>query len=147
MAAPVLDQINLVCRDMEVTLTFYRALGVDIPEEAIWRTASGPHHAEVTLPGGLELAFDSEKLAATYNQGWAKTVSMQSNGVIGFRVSSREEVEQLYEELNKVGYSCSQPPYDTFWGSRYAIFEDPDGRHVGIMSPPDSNLRQSPPDI
>jgi uncharacterized glyoxalase superfamily protein PhnB len=26
---------------------------------------------------------------------------------------------------------------DTFWGARYAVIEDPDGNHVGLMSPID----------
>ncbi|MDA1073969.1 MAG: hypothetical protein O3A63_04305 [Proteobacteria bacterium] len=25
-----------------------------------------------------------------------------------------------------------KPPYDTFWGSRYAIINDPDGNNVGV---------------
>ncbi len=36
-----LDQIDIVVGDMEASLAFYRALGVEIPESAIWRTASG----------------------------------------------------------------------------------------------------------
>jgi uncharacterized glyoxalase superfamily protein PhnB len=38
-----------------------------------------------------------------------------------------------------------QPPYDTFWGARYAIVEDPHGNHVGLMSPSDPARKSAPP--
>jgi uncharacterized glyoxalase superfamily protein PhnB len=34
-----------------------------------------------------------------------------------------------------------------FWGARYAIVEDPDGNHVGVMSPSDPDRRRAPPDL
>ena len=39
------------------------------------------------------------------------------------------------------GYRGQQPPYDAFWGARYAVVEDPDGNAVGIMSPSDPDRR------
>jgi uncharacterized glyoxalase superfamily protein PhnB len=45
------------------------------------------------------------------------------------------------------GYRGLQEPYDAFWGARYAIVEDPDGRHVGVMSPSDDEHRTAPPSI
>ena len=41
-AQPVFDQLNLVVRDMDAAMTFYRRLGLRIPDAAIWRTAVGP---------------------------------------------------------------------------------------------------------
>ena len=69
---PKLDLLDLVVRDMEATLAFYRALGVDIPEEAVWRTATGAHHVDLEMPGGLSLHFDSAALATKYNRGWSE---------------------------------------------------------------------------
>src|SRR6185503_3124926 len=46
------------------------------------------------------------------------------------------------------GYRGQQPPYDAFWGSRYAVVEDPDGNLVGLMGPMDDSRRrevQPPP--
>jgi len=70
MMKPDLDQLDLVVRDMEATIAFYRALGVEIPEGAIWRTPTGAHHVDLTMPGGLALRFDSTALAKTYDRGW-----------------------------------------------------------------------------
>ena len=48
-----LNQLDLVMQDPEATLAFYRALGVDIPEEAIWRTATGIHHVDLLMESGF----------------------------------------------------------------------------------------------
>ena len=52
---------------MDASLAFYRRLGVQIPEDAIWRTATGIHHVDMTMPSGLIVNFDSQRLAASYN--------------------------------------------------------------------------------
>jgi predicted enzyme related to lactoylglutathione lyase len=39
------------------------------------------------------------------------------------------------------------PPWDAFWGSRYAIVADPDGNHVGIMSPSEPKRRYQGPEL
>ena len=144
---PNLDQLDLVTGDMEASIAFYRELGVEIPEEAVWRTASGAHHVDLTMPGGLILHFDSEALALAYDAGWSAPAGSGSRTVLSFKVASREEVDAIYEKLTGLGHRSAQPPYDTFWGSRYAIVEDPDGNHVGVMSPQDPSRRAPPPDI
>jgi len=143
----VMDQIDLVCADVDQTVAFYRALGLDIPEGTIWRTDSGAHHVEVRMENGFELAFNSQLLAREYNQGNPDPSANRKGNVISFRISTREEVDSLHSTLTGLGYSSSQPPYNAFWGSRYAIVEDPDGNLVGLMSPPDAGMRTGPPDI
>ncbi len=60
---PVLSGLNLIVRDMDATLAFYRQLGLDIPDSAVWRTDSGAHHVDLSLPNGFGLDFDSKPLA------------------------------------------------------------------------------------
>jgi uncharacterized glyoxalase superfamily protein PhnB len=147
MSATAIDQLNLVVRDMEATLRFYRAAGLDIPERNVWRTDSGAHHAKVEMSGGLDLEFDSTALANVYNKGWRETPAASGRCVIGLRVDSRDTVDRICSALAALGYRVSQPPYDTFWGSRYAIVLDPDDNYVGFMSPPDPARRHAPPAI
>ena len=90
---PILEQVNLVVSDMEVTVDFYRRLGLTIDEL--------PHE-------------------------WNAT---------------REEVDEIYARLTDAGAKAQQSPIDAFWGSRYAVVEDPDGNAVGIMSPPETEHR------
>ena len=146
-AQPVFDQLNLVVRDMDAAMTFYRRLGLRIPDAAIWRTRSGAHHAEAVMPNGVRLEFDSIELAKSCNAGWEEPTAGGSRSVVGFSLPSREAVDERYAELTSAGYRGRQPPYDAFWGARYAVIEDPDGNHVGLMSRKDPARRTKPPEI
>jgi uncharacterized glyoxalase superfamily protein PhnB len=141
-----LDQLNLVVKDMDRAIAFYRAVGMDIPDDAIWRTETGAHHVVMRMPDGFELALDSEALAVTYNAGWRDDAT-GSRTVMSFRLDDAAAVDATYERLVADGNPSAQPPYYTFWGSRYAIVADPDGNHVGLMSPPDPAHRGAPPRI
>ena len=144
---PVLSQVDLIARDLEAMIIFYRALGAEIPEPSIWRTSSGIHHVDVPMPGGLILHFDSPALAKSYDRGWREPTGTGTRSVLSFHVASREEVDRLHGKLTSLGYASAQPPYDAFWGARYAIVEDPDGNHIGLMSPRDDARRSPPPDL
>jgi uncharacterized glyoxalase superfamily protein PhnB len=144
---PVLDQLNLVVRDMDATLAFYRRLGLHIPDTAVWRTASGAHHVEVAMPNGMHLEFDSAALARRYNAGWRESAAGVGRTVVGFKLPSRDAVDELYGELIRAGATARQPPYDAFWGARYAIVADPDGNDVGLMSPIDPARKSAPPAV
>ena len=144
---PDLNQLDFVVRDMEATIAFYRALGVDIPEAAIWRTSTGVHHVDVTMPGGLIVHFDSPALAKVYNRGWREPSGTGTRTVLSFKVPSREDVDRIHEQLTGLGRRSSQPPFDAFWGARYAIIEDPDGNLIGIMSAVDPAKRTAPPEL
>jgi hypothetical protein len=61
-AKPVLGQLNLVSGDPAVSIAFYRRLGVDIAEPAIWRTASGTHHVNARS-GEVNFELDSTAFA------------------------------------------------------------------------------------
>ena len=140
---PVLNQINIVVRDMEASMEFYRRLGLAVdPPPGPWAA----HHVEVKLPGDLTLELDSTASAATWNKGAQPLVGNRSV-IIGFGLSSRDEVDDLYATLTADGAAGQQAPYDAFWGSRYAIVEDPDGNSIGLMSPMDPTMRSAPPDI
>ena len=57
----------------------------------------------------------------------------------------REAVDALYAELVGAGHTGAQEPFDAFWGARYAVVVDPEGTHVGIMSPLDPADESAPP--
>lgn len=140
-ARPILDQINLVVADMEATVAFYRRLGLEVPDTLPqWQDG----HRSATMPDGIDLDFDSVPFAKQWNAGLALRAG-SSTRIIGFRVPTREDVDAIYADLTGAGYAGQQPPYDAFWGSRYAIVEDPDGNAVGLMSPRDPNRRGPTP--
>ena len=132
-----LNQVNIVVRDMDAMVEFYRRLGVDIQTgPAEW----APHHRNGDSDG-FDLDLDSERFATVWNRGWPGGPGV----VLGFRLPDREAVDRLFEELTSAGYASQQPPYDAFWGSRYAVVTDPDGNAVGLMSPPEDDRRTAPP--
>ena len=136
---PVLDQLNIVVRDMDAAVEFYRLLGIEIPDtQPAWQS----HHRTAEMSGEVDLDLDSTAFTPDWNAGWP---SAQPGVVVGFRVATRKDVDDLYEELTGAGHRGQQAPYDAFWGARYAIVEDPSGNAVGLMSPIDPSLRKAPP--
>jgi catechol 2,3-dioxygenase-like lactoylglutathione lyase family enzyme len=140
---PFLDQLNIVVRDMEKSLAFYRRLGLSIPEK-VWSNASGAHHASAGTDNSVAIDFDDPAFAQVWNRGWAGRNDLTGKVVVGFKMPSREAVDIHYSDLTAAGYVGLQSPYDAFWGARYAIIEDPDGIAVGLMSPIDP-ARKTPP--
>ncbi len=137
----VLDKLNIVVRDMKAAVDFYRRLGIEIPETLPeWQA----HHRTADMDGEVDLDFDSTAFTRQWDAGWPAS---RTGAVIGFRVATREDVDDLYEELTAAGHVGQQAPYDAFWGARYAIVEDPSGNAVGLMSPidPARRSRPSPP--
>jgi uncharacterized glyoxalase superfamily protein PhnB len=141
----VLNQLDLVVRDVDASVAFYRRVGLEIPESAIWRTPSGAHHVDLQLPNGLHLHLDSVALTRSFDAGWPEHPAEGTKAIVGFALASRAAVDRCYADLVAAGHAGRQAPYDTFWGARYAVVEDPDGNHVGLMSPIDPARRTSPP--
>ena len=139
---PVLNQLNLVVKNMAASIAFYRLLGIAIEPAAHpgWRA----HHATAIMPNGMRLELDSESFVKQWNVGW-QTARAGANGVIFFYVGTRNEVDRLYAEITHAGYESQQYPLDAFWGARYAIVLDPDKNPVGIMSPIEPDRRSVPP--
>jgi uncharacterized glyoxalase superfamily protein PhnB len=92
------------------------------------------------MPDGIDLDFDSQEFAQQWNTGWTPR-SGGGMGVLGFGLPSREAVDSLFADVTHAGYKSQQPPFDAFWGARYAVVEDPDGNAVGLMSPIDPERR------
>ena len=146
MSGATFDQLNIVSDDLDATVTFYRRLGVALGDPA--RTAAGePFHANSNAGTGASLEADSTAFARVWNEGWKSESDLDGRVVIGLRVASRAEVDRKYAEVVEAGHKGLQPPFDAFWGARYAIVEDPNGLAVGLMSPRDDSHRSPPPEF
>jgi catechol 2,3-dioxygenase-like lactoylglutathione lyase family enzyme len=141
---PVLDQVNIVAGNFELSLDFYRRLGVEFAQPVTDRTRD-PFHANGQTPNGFRFELDSASFARVWNQGWAARPDLVGRIVLGFGLASREEVDRVYAELTGAGHPGLAPPHDAFWGARYAIVEDPNGISVGLMSPIDPARQTQPP--
>ena len=140
------DQVTVIASDVDAAVAFYRLLGVEIPEESIWRTESGAHH--VGAEGqGVNFDIDSTRFAPHFTAGWESNQDLAGRVMVGFRVETRAAVDERFATMTAAGYHALQAPFDAFWGARYAVVEDPDGVAVGIMSEPDASMRGAPPDV
>jgi catechol 2,3-dioxygenase-like lactoylglutathione lyase family enzyme len=123
------DLIGLVVTDLSASLAFYRRLGLDIPPDA-----ERQPHVEVSLPGGLRLAWDTADVIRSFDPGW--TPPMGGHRVaLAFACDSPAEVDRTYTELVEAGYEGHKEPWDAFWGQRYAVIHDPDGNSVELFAP------------
>jgi len=136
-----IDQFNLVVSDMAASVAFYELLGLEVEATV---PAFMAHHRTVKVQGGIDFDLDSEAFAKMWNPGWPGGAGGPM-GVLGFRVDERTEVDTIAARMEAAGYRIQRPPSDAFWGSRYAIIEDPDGNAIGIMSPADEAFRSPPP--
>ena len=147
---PVFNQVNIVSNDPEASLDFYRRLGVSISDNEVWRTATGIHHVNASMPKASEASrfeVDSAAFARIWNPAWQDHADLGGRVVVGFGVMSREDVDRLHAEMTGAGYRSLRAPHDAFWGARYAIIEDPDGIAVGLMSEKSDAYRSPPPKV
>jgi catechol 2,3-dioxygenase-like lactoylglutathione lyase family enzyme len=143
MHEPVLDQVNLVAADLEATLAFYRRLGFEIADPPSWPAGSEAKHAQADMAGGFRLEFDNVAMARIWDAG-RRRPGAGGETVLGVSLESRDAVDRCTEDLRAGGFVVRQEPYDAFWGARYAIVVDPDGRPIGLMSPIDRARAYTP---
>jgi uncharacterized glyoxalase superfamily protein PhnB len=137
---PVFNQVDIIVTDMDAAIAFYRRLGIEVEDTAPqWASM----HRETVTAGDITLHLDNVEHTRTWNRGWPGTGGSGSC-VIGFGFASREEVDRVFADLVDAGYKAQQEPWDAFWGSRYAVIEDPDGNAIGMMSPMDPARRYTP---
>lgn len=127
-----LDLIGLIVKDIARSLAFYRHLGIELPPDA-----DGQSHVEVTLQGGLRLAWDSEETIRSFDPDWTPPAHGHRIS-LAFRLDSPASVDQTYSELVSLGYDGYKKPWDAFWGQRYAVIHDPDGNSIDLFAPLDS---------
>ena len=124
-----LDVLSIVVADMGKALAFYRRLGLDLPPEA-----DGEQHVEVTLPGGVRVAWDAVDVITSIDPDWTPPTGGPGTA-LAFRCGSPAEVDEVYRSLVDAGYPGHKEPWDAFWGQRYAVFHDPDGNGVDLYAP------------
>jgi catechol 2,3-dioxygenase-like lactoylglutathione lyase family enzyme len=125
---PTLDMIGIVVQDMPRALAFYRALGWDIPAEM-----DQEGHVEYLLPNGLRVAWDTHATIRSFDPDW-QPPSGHHRIALAFRCNSPAEIDTVFRDLIAKGYQPHKPPFDAFWGQRYAQIEDPDGNVIDLFA-------------
>ena len=133
MSVPQLDLIGIVVEDMARSLAFYRQLGLEVPADA-----DAEPHVEVTLRGGIRVAWDTVETIRSFDPDF-KSTGCSSIG-LAFRVDTAADVDATYERLVAAGHHGHKAPWDAFWGQRYASIHDPDGHTVDLFAPLDKSI-------
>jgi catechol 2,3-dioxygenase-like lactoylglutathione lyase family enzyme len=120
--------IDLVVADMARSLAFYRRLGFDLPAEADTES-----HVEAILPGGLKMAWDTIDTIRSFDPAWSAPSGGHRIG-LAFACDGPAEVDSTYARLTLAGHEGHLPPWDAFWGMRYATVHDPDGNPVDLFA-------------
>ncbi len=131
MAAPHLDVIGVIVSDMEVSIAFYRRLGLTFPEPS---DPEGHGHVEAVPDSRIRFALDTEDSIRSFDPGW----TAQTGGhrmALAFLCDSPRSVDETFASLVKAGARPYKEPWDAFWGQRYAQVHDPDGNVVDLFAP------------
>ncbi len=120
------DALGIVVSDLERSMAFYRLLGIDFPD--------GEGHVEATLPGGARLMLDTEELIKSFDPDWTSP-SEAGRIALAFLCDSPGDVDATFARVTDAGFAGKTPPWDAFWGQRYATVLDPDGNSVDLFAP------------
>lgn len=127
---PQFDAIGIVSADLKATVRFYRLVGLRIPDTT-------EDHIDVVTPSGVRIMFDALELIKQLDPEWVKPVGRPIG--LAFRCSNANEVDEVYARITTAGFRGKAPPFDAFWGQRYATVLDPDGNGVDLFA--DQNIR------
>jgi uncharacterized glyoxalase superfamily protein PhnB len=119
--------IEVVVTDMAASVSFYRDLGLDLPQDA-----ESDDHVEVDL-GGLRLALDTVDTIRSFDPGWSPPTGGH-RVALAFECDSPADVDASYRRLTESGAVGHLEPFDAFWGQRYATVHDPDGTPIDLFA-------------
>lgn len=123
MSSTLLNLIVLRSAQLEASLAFYQAIGVNFVQE---QHGNGPVHYASESDGLVLEIYPGE-------QGQAPDRSQSGAVMLGFRVNSIEETLEALQPLNT--FIITQPR-SSAWGKR-CVVQDPDGRAIELNEPPE----------
>ncbi len=123
---PRLGALVLFAANLERSVEFYRAIGIDLHLDDHDHAAAPAHYAADL--GGCHFA-----VFPAAQPGRSPAFRTAGGDFPGFAVA---DVRRTVEALRGLGAEVTQEPSPYPWGVR-AVVTDPDGRPVEIYTPPD----------
>src|SRR3954454_3351433 len=100
-----IDLVGIVVEDMGRSLAFYRQLGLDFPDDADTQP-----HVDITLPGGLRLAWDLVETIRSFDPSWRPPGEGGARMSLAVACDGPAEVDATYERLPAAGAPTHPPP-------------------------------------
>ncbi len=122
------DMIGITVHNMSAALSFYRLLGLGIDDDQ-----NGEPYVEVTTPNGYRLSWNTVSMVKEIDSDWQEPTGHRIT--LAFKCDSPAEVDITYAAIVAAGYHGHKPPWDAFWGQRYAVVVDPDGNNIDLFAP------------
>ena len=124
---PNLNALGIAVADMAASISFYRLLGLDVPE------TPDEGHVDTFLPNGVRFMLDSEEVIRSFLPDWSRNNGNQIS--LALECASSSEVDEIYARVTAAGFEGEKEPWDAVWGQRYALLGDPDGVRVNLYAP------------
>ena len=124
---PNLNAIGIAVAEMAASISFYRLLGLDVPE------TPDEGHVDTFLPNGVRFMLDSEEVIRSFLPDWSRNNGNQIS--LALECASPSEVDEIYARVTSAGFEGEKEPWDAVWGQRYALLGDPDGVRVNLYAP------------
>jgi catechol 2,3-dioxygenase-like lactoylglutathione lyase family enzyme len=121
--------VGLIVRDMPAAVTFYRHLGLAIPEGS-----EEQRFVEIKM-AGMSLFLDAT--ASAWDPGYVHSSDAMVGAEVGkhghlleFNLLERDAVDALYDKLMRLGYRSHRAPYEVTSKAYFALVYDPDGNMI-----------------
>lgn len=121
-----LYMVGIIVQDMAAAVTFYRRLGLTIPEGSEKKT-----HVQVKMGEGFTFFLDARP--AIWDPAFVADASGPTRSystVLEFYLKTQTAVDALYAEMLEFGYQSHAAPYNNGFGMYFALLKDPDGNAV-----------------
>ncbi len=126
--SPQLNALSVVVQDMERSMTFYRACGLAVPDNA-----DDESHVDVALTDGFRIMFDTVEVVLATEPQWTAPRGGHRMA-LAFQCSAPADVDAVHARLVAAGHRSQLAPFDAFWGQRYAVVLDPDENPVDFYA-------------
>ena len=126
--AITLHTVGITVKDLGKSLSFYRTLGLAIPDGQ-----DNEHHVEFTSEDGYSIGFIPETTMLHTNPNW-QAPSGDNRISLQFACKTPAEVNETHHKLIAAGHPSFKEPWDAFWGQRFAQVIDPDGNNVAFFA-------------
>jgi predicted lactoylglutathione lyase len=121
-----LNAIGIVVSDMARSISFYRLLGLDVPE------TPDEDHVDTFLPNGVRFMLDAEEMVKGFRPDWNRETGNQV--ALAFECESPAQVDELYAKATAAGFEGEKEPWDAVWGQRYGQLQDPNGVPIDLYA-------------